>query len=117
MATKKKSKGVLERIGDAVSAGADAVIDVGAKAVHAVGDMLPTAAPAPKRAKAKKATAKVKAPKAASVTKAKTTPAKTKSKASAAKAKASPATPKTAKSVKAPKSAPSKTKASARKKA
>jgi histone H1/5 len=65
----KKSKGVLQQIGDAVTAGAEAVIDAGAKAAHAVGDLLPAAKKPGKTAKA--ATAKTaksagKAPKKAS---------------------------------------------------
>jgi hypothetical protein len=97
MATKKKSKGVLERIGDAVTTGAEVVIDAGAKAVHAVGDMLPTGKSAPKRGKSTKAAAKTKAPKAA-LKRNQSTSAKTKPKAPAAKpkTKASPATPKAA---------------------
>jgi hypothetical protein len=95
---KKKSKGVLEKIGDAVVTGAEAVYDAGAKAVHAVGDLLPAAKPAPKRKKATKAAvktpkksatkaeAKTAKPKAAAV---KAPPAKPK--ASAAKVKAAPA--------------------------
>ena len=45
MATKKKSKGVLERIGDVATSAAEVVIDAGSKAVHAVGDMMPSKAP------------------------------------------------------------------------
>ena len=41
MATKKKTKGVMEKIGDAIAAGAEAVYDTGAKAIHAVGEMIP----------------------------------------------------------------------------
>src|SRR4051794_39544258 len=39
---RKKSKGVLARIGDAVKTGAEAVADAGSKAVEAVGDLMPT---------------------------------------------------------------------------
>jgi hypothetical protein len=53
MATKKKSKGVLEKIGDAVATGAEAVVDAGSKAIHSIGDLLPTGKPAPKRARPK----------------------------------------------------------------
>jgi hypothetical protein len=59
---KTKSKGVLGKIGDAVATGAEAVIDAGSKALHAVGDLMPSGKAAPKRAKAK--AAKAKAPKA-----------------------------------------------------
>jgi hypothetical protein len=52
---KKKSKGVLERIGDAASSAAEVVIDAGSKAVHAVGEMMP-AGSSPKGAKASKKT-------------------------------------------------------------
>ena len=41
MPSKKKSKGVLERIGDAASSAAEVVINAGSKAMHAVGDMMP----------------------------------------------------------------------------
>jgi DNA polymerase III subunit epsilon len=50
--SKKKPKGVLQRIGDAVATGAEAVIDAGAKAIHTVGEMMPAAKTPPKRAKA-----------------------------------------------------------------
>ena len=51
----KKQKGMLAKIGDAVSTGAGAVADAGAKAVHTVAEMMPDAKPAPKKkAKAKK---------------------------------------------------------------
>src|SRR4051794_23810414 len=92
MATKKKSKGVLEQIGDAVSTGAEAVIDAGSKAVQAVGDLLPTGATPPKRAKSSPKTkspkASVKAPKAV----AKGSKPQPKTAADKAKAKA-PSTP------------------------
>ena len=45
MATRKKSKGVLERIGDAATSAAEVVIDAGSKAVHVVGDMMPSSTP------------------------------------------------------------------------
>jgi len=48
---KKKSKGVLERIGEVVTTGAEAAMEAGAKAV---GGRLPKAKAAPKRAKAVK---------------------------------------------------------------
>ena len=41
MATKKKSKSVLTRIGDVATSAAEVVIDVSSKAMHAVGDMMP----------------------------------------------------------------------------
>jgi hypothetical protein len=111
---KKKSKGVIEKIGDAVSASAEAVYDAGAKAVHAVGDLLPAAKPAPKRGKAKAATPKKSAPKkTAAKAEAKTAKPKAAAvkaaavKAPAAKVKAAPAkvaskaaAPKTTKSAK-----------------
>ena len=55
---KKKSKGVLERIGDAVTTGAEAVMDAGSKAIDTVGDMLPTGKTPPKKASRKAARAK-----------------------------------------------------------
>ena len=55
---KKKSKGVLEKIGDAVAAGAEAVIDAGSKAIHTVGDMMPTGKTPPKKAAKAKTAAK-----------------------------------------------------------
>src|SRR5262245_23229969 len=63
---KKKAKGVLGQIGEAVSAGAGAVADAGSRAIHAVGEMIPAVQAAPKRAASRKATPKVKkaAPKA-----------------------------------------------------
>jgi hypothetical protein len=42
MPTKKKAKGVLERIGDVASSAAEVVVDAGSKAIHAVGDLMPT---------------------------------------------------------------------------
>ncbi len=51
MLSKKKSKGVLERIGDAATSAAEVVINAGSKAMHAVGDMMPTRG-TPKGAKA-----------------------------------------------------------------
>jgi hypothetical protein len=93
---KKKSKGVLGKIGDAVATGAEAVVDAGSKAIHAVGDLMPTGKASPKRTKAKSAKAKTpksgakgKAP-AAAATKAK----KAAPKKSAAKAAARPKAPK-----------------------
>jgi hypothetical protein len=59
--SKKKSKGVLGKMGDAVATGAEAVIDAGAKAIESVGDLLPGAKRTVKRkASSKKATAKSK---------------------------------------------------------
>jgi hypothetical protein len=60
--TKKKPKGVLVRIGEMATMAAEAVIDTGSKAVHAVGSMMPSgtseksakapsSAPKPKTAK------------------------------------------------------------------
>ena len=83
---KKKSKGVLEKIGDAVTAGAEAVVDAGSKAIHTVGDMMPTGKTPPKKA------AKVKAVAKASKANSKAAVAKPK----AASAKAGGAAPKTA---------------------
>ena len=48
---KKKSKGVLEKIGNAVAAGAEVVVNAGAKVVHSVGEMMPTGKTPPKRAR------------------------------------------------------------------
>ena len=45
MPSKKHSRGVLQRIGDAATSAAGVVINVGSKALHAVGDMLPTPTP------------------------------------------------------------------------
>jgi hypothetical protein len=103
MAKKKKSKGVLEKIGDAVATGTEAVIDAGSKAIHAVGEMMPTGKTPPKRAKASpKAAAKTKAPKAKvkapkAEAKAKAPKVEAKAKAPAAKVKAKAATPKASK--------------------
>jgi hypothetical protein len=64
MASKKKSKGVLERIGAAATTAAEVVIDAGSKTIHAVGDMMPAGSPqkgakaSPKASKAPKASAK-----------------------------------------------------------
>ena len=61
MARKKKSKGVMERIGDAATSAAGVVIDAGSKAIRAVGSMMPTGTPqssakaAPKAARVKRA--------------------------------------------------------------
>jgi hypothetical protein len=91
---KPKSKGVLGKIGDAVATGAEAVIDAGSKALHAVGGLMPTGKASPKRPKAK--AVKAKAPKAeakapaAAATKAK----KAAPKKSAAKAAPRPKAPK-----------------------
>jgi hypothetical protein len=41
MAKRTKSKGMLKQIGDAVTAGAEAVADAGAKAAHMVTDLFP----------------------------------------------------------------------------
>src|ERR1700727_2798715 len=84
MAIKKKPKGVLEKIGDVVSSGAEAVVDAGAKAIHAVGELLPTGKPAPKRTRAKVAAKKAAAPKGAAKAQKITTAAKA-SKATASK--------------------------------
>jgi hypothetical protein len=110
MATKKKPKGVLEKIGDAVSAGAEAVVDAGSKAVHAVGDLMPGGKPAPKRARAKpkpeaaKATAAKSKPASAKADAKATRPAATKAKAPVAKPEATAAKAKApAAAAKAPK--------------
>ena len=42
MPSKKRSKGVLERIGDAATSAAESVVDAGSKAIHAVGDLMPS---------------------------------------------------------------------------
>jgi hypothetical protein len=62
MPSKKKSKGVLERIGDVATSAAGVVVDAGSKAIHAVGDLMPTGFPQ-KRAKASSQASKKKAPK------------------------------------------------------
>lgn len=96
MATKKKAKGVLGQIGDAVAAGAGAVADAGSKAIHAVGDLLPAgdAAPKKKAGAARKVAPKAAAEKAVAAkpkeAKVKPAPAAARSKASKAKAAGSP---------------------------
>lgn len=62
MASKKKSQGVLKRIGDMASSAAEVVIDAGSKAMHAVGDMMPSGTPE-KGAKASSKASKSKSPK------------------------------------------------------
>src|SRR5262249_36259599 len=57
-----KKKGVLKKIGDAVATGAEAAVDAGAKAIHAVGKLMPGAAT--KKKSTKKAATKKAAPKA-----------------------------------------------------
>jgi hypothetical protein len=64
MPSKKKTKGVLERIGDAASSAAEVVINAGSKAVHAVGDMMPIRS-TPKGAKASSKAAQGKTSKSA----------------------------------------------------
>jgi hypothetical protein len=64
MPSKKKSKGVLERIGDAATSAAEVVINAGSKAMHAVGDMMPTGS-TPKGAKASSKAVKAKTSKSA----------------------------------------------------
>ncbi len=64
MPSKKKSKGVLERIGDAATSAAEVVINAGSKAMHAVGDMMP-ARSTPKGAKASSKAVKAKTSKSA----------------------------------------------------
>lgn len=103
--TKKKSKSVLERIGDAVTTGAEAVLDAGSKAIHSVGDMMPTGKETPVRKASPKKSAKVKSSKVepkATVKKPVTTadPAKPKVKESASPAKAEKVTAKAAPSPK-----------------
>jgi hypothetical protein len=70
MPSKKKSKGVLERIGDAATSAAEVVINAGSKAMHAVGDMMPTRS-TPKGAKASSKAVKAKTSKSAPKTMAK----------------------------------------------
>jgi hypothetical protein len=118
MATKKKSKGVLEKIGDAMATGAEAVVDAGSKAIHAVGDLLPTGKLAPKRARPKpKSAAKVTT--ARTDTKVTAPKANTAAKAAAPKAKAKAKKAKTAAPVakaesKAPPAKPAKSAKSAK---
>ena len=75
MASKKKSKGVLERISDAAAAAAGVVIDAGSKAMHAVGGMMPTgttqntAKASPRGSKVKRAKRSAKRSKAANAPK------------------------------------------------
>lgn len=64
MPSKKKSKGVLERISDVASSAAEVVVDAGSKAIHAVGDLMPSGS-SQKRTKASATSSKKKAPKAA----------------------------------------------------
>jgi hypothetical protein len=72
MPSKKKSKGVLERIGNAASSAAEVALDAGSKAVHAVGDMMPSKAPKKKsKASPKQSAKKVMAKPKASASKAK----------------------------------------------
>ena len=59
MPSKKKSKGVLERIGNAATSAAEVVINAGSKAMHAVGDMMPSGS-TPKGAKASSKAGKAK---------------------------------------------------------
>jgi hypothetical protein len=56
---KKKSKGVLEKMGHAVAAGAETVVEAGAKAIESVGNLLPGAkSPAKRKVAKKKASSK-----------------------------------------------------------
>ena len=63
MPGKKKSKGVLERIGDVATSAAEVVVDAGSKAIHAVGDLMPGGS-SQKGTKASSKASKKKAPKA-----------------------------------------------------
>ena len=63
MPSKKKSKGVLERIGDVASSAAEVVVDAGSKAIHAVGDLMPSGS-SQKGTKASSKAPKKNAPKA-----------------------------------------------------
>ncbi len=97
MPSKKNAKGVLGRIGDAATSAAQVVINAGSKAIHAVGDMMPTgsaqntAKASPKSVKAKPRKAASKTVKSGSKTIAKVSKAKknmaAKPKAAAPKAK------------------------------
>jgi hypothetical protein len=96
MPSKKKSKGVLERIGDVASSAAEVVVDAGSKAIHAVGDMMPSGS-SKKRAKASPKASKKKAPKSsAKRSKALASPAPKASKSSV-EARTKTVAPKTAK--------------------
>jgi hypothetical protein len=62
MPSKKRSKGVLERMGDVAASAAEIVIDASSKAIHAVGDLMPTGS-SPKGATASSKASKKRAPK------------------------------------------------------
>jgi hypothetical protein len=62
MPSKKKPKGVLERIGDVASSAAEVVVDAGSKAVHAVANLMPSGS-SQKGAKTRSQAPKKKAPK------------------------------------------------------
>jgi hypothetical protein len=79
MPGKKKSKGVLERIGDVANSAAEVVVDAGSKAIHAVGDLMPGGS-SRKGTKASSKASKKKAPKASR--KSSKAPAKSAAKAS-----------------------------------
>jgi hypothetical protein len=98
MPSKKKSKGVLERIGNAASSAAEVVLDAGSKAVHAVGDLMPSKAPKPKaKASPKKSVKKVSAKPKAAAKATKPTPKKSSPKKAASKKAAMSAKPKRSK--------------------
>jgi hypothetical protein len=102
---KRKPKGVLGQVGDAVAAGAEAVVDAGAKAVRAVGDLLPAGKAPPK---GRKAPAKKAATKSAGRAAKSASPKAPKAGAKGPKAKAAGAKPKagaTAKKAASPKKA------------
>jgi hypothetical protein len=64
MPKSKKSKGVLERIGEVATSAAEVVIDAGSKAMHAVGNMMPSGT-SQKSAKPASKSSKKSTPKAA----------------------------------------------------
>jgi hypothetical protein len=98
MPTKKKSKGVLERIGSAASSAAEVVLDAGSKAVHAVGDLMPSMTPKKKaKASPKKSVKKVSAKPKAAAKATKPTPKKPAPKKAASKKAAMSAKPKRSK--------------------
>jgi hypothetical protein len=99
MPRKKKSMGVLERIGAAASSAAEVVLDAGSKAVHAVGDLMPSKTPKKKaKASPKKSVKKVSAKPKSAATATKPTPKKPAPKKAASKKAVMSTKPKRSKS-------------------